>query len=322
MKYPYKLTKANLIYFSIIGGVFLLFKLLTSRLDPESLGEITGGIVMFFIFPYFMGSIFWYALGRKEHGGTTTFNVILTLLVISQFNMILLESSKKRETFDNIKSSLDEYKSEAIEESDTSYQAYNKFRNSMEENIDDLIKQTTSSDEKKVLLVLKKFINSSDTINNKWLNSHHEISKESFFDFTILNDKEELENQIMIVNRYINISKEYKSFFNVRLINLENEIKNLEINNDFVKGVLKGIRKKDALQRPIFNPYIECHIKYGEKMKETLYLLRSNKWSPSEEEIVSFKNPNIQIEFKEIIDKLTELEYQVNDLQVKLIEVM
>lgn len=322
MKHPFKLSKTNIIYFIIVCLVFIVHHLFVSKFDAEIIGFVIGSTIGLFIFPFLIGLLFWYILGRKEKGGTTTFNIILTIVAISQFNLFIQKNNKEREIYSNIKSSIKDYKTEIVDEPDTSHNAYNKMYNSIDDNIDDLIKSTSSNDEKRVFLVLKKFLSSSDKFNTKWLNAHKEISKETFFDFSVLKDKDELENQIFSVNSYINASKEYKSFFRTRLTTLDTDIRNLEINNDFIKGVLKEIRKKDALQKPIFNPYIDSHIEYGEKIKEALYILKKNKWSYSKEGIINFKNINVEIEFNEILDEITEIEFKVNEWQAKLIETM
>jgi ABC-type Na+ transport system ATPase subunit NatA len=294
---------------------------LTSRLDPESLGEITGGIVVFFIFPYFMGSIFWYTLGRKEHGGTTTFNVILTLLVISQFNLFIKESNTKNKANADIKGALGQYKSELLNEPDSSNLAFDKFFGKIENSVDELI-ENSEGDEKKMYIVLQKFMKNAESVNGKWLETHAEISKSDFFDMGLLKDKKICENQIKAMDNFLIATQEYKIFFFNRVTLVDKMFKQEGLDSETTSVFLDAMKKKQATQMPVFSSYINNNIEYAQKVKVLIKNLKDYKWTYSEESGVIFNNNPNELDFYNLLEEVSILEDEINYLSEQMIEVL
>ena len=81
-------------------------------------------------------------------------------------------------------------------------------------------------------------------------------------------------------------------------------------------------KQKIKKQGIVFIPYIDNHIKYGEKMVEILEFTKDKKWKSSDLNFVEFSNSKYQEEFDSKINQLVIIEENVNELHSKLIEVM
>ena len=86
---------------------------------------------------------------------------------------------------------------------------------------------------------------------------------------------------------------------------------------------MRGLIKKDSLQKPIFVPYINAHIEYGQGIKEIVELLEKEegKWN-YENDILTFENSESQITYEKTLDKAIINEQVVDELSDKLIEIM
>jgi heme/copper-type cytochrome/quinol oxidase subunit 4 len=86
MKHPFKLSKTNRIYLSIACAFWLLASLVLFGFKPYTIGYAIGGIIFFVVVPIVVALVVWLIQGKKEEGGTTAFNVVLTLLLISSIS--------------------------------------------------------------------------------------------------------------------------------------------------------------------------------------------------------------------------------------------
>jgi heme/copper-type cytochrome/quinol oxidase subunit 4 len=86
MKHPFKLSKTNKVYLSIACGFWLLASLVLFGFQPYTIGYAIGGIIFFAVIPIIVAWLVWLIQGKKEEGGTTAFNVVLTLLLISSLS--------------------------------------------------------------------------------------------------------------------------------------------------------------------------------------------------------------------------------------------
>jgi hypothetical protein len=321
MKHPFKLSKTNIFYFVIVCLIFIAQHLLTARIDAEFIGYVFGIVVGLFTIPFLIGLLFWYIQGKKERGGTTAFNVMLTIVALSQLNLIVQENiSKNREKL-NVKQAIKEYKEELLTEPDSINAAYEKLFGKLNNGIDDLIEKSYGT-EKNTLLVVKEFLLKTDSISTKWNSAHSEIINDRFFDVNLLKDKKECESQIILMNNFIEVTKEYRFFLFNREPIARKMFEKANAKEEVIKSYIQIIKNKEKLQKPYLIPYFESFIKYGEKMNLVLNILKNNKWTYSNDNRVEFKNEEKQIEFQQIIDEISIIEDKVNSLQEKLIEVM
>ncbi len=85
---------------------------------------------------------------------------------------------------------------------------------------------------------------------------------------------------------------------------------------------MKGVYKKDSIQKPIFIPYIDAHIKYGENMRTLVELLErdNGKWLFIDDEL-TFEKTESSNSFNEYILKIGENETMINEYYDKLISI-
>jgi len=81
MKPKYRLTKSNKIYLGVLLGITIPLFILRGNTSPESVADITALL----LFPCLFGWVVWRLSGKPENGGSITFNVVLTILVMGQF---------------------------------------------------------------------------------------------------------------------------------------------------------------------------------------------------------------------------------------------
>ena len=91
MKHPFKLSKSNIIYAAIVAVIVIILNLRIYGFDAYAIGMSFGSIFGIVLIATLLAFLFWFMLGRKEKGGTTTFNIVLTLMLLgslSEFGQI------------------------------------------------------------------------------------------------------------------------------------------------------------------------------------------------------------------------------------------
>jgi hypothetical protein len=322
MKYPFKLTKSNIIYFSIISLIVFAYQLRVNSFDGYVVGTIIGSIIGLFLFPLLFALLFWFILGRKKNGGTTTFNIVLSIVVLGQFSNFIQESGEKQKPINDLQEAVSEYKEKTLTSPDSTDINYSELSTKVKKSIDDLIK-TSVGEERKVFLKLKNYFKKADSVNVSWNNSYNAFAEPRILDFTRLNEKEEYKFQKKVIQEYIKESENFKSFVQNRVEYLKNQTKNIDKNSKSYKGFIKGLTNKDSIQKPVFIPYINAHIEYGKGMKGIIEILEkeNGKWK-YENETITFQNSESQTTYEKILNTAIENEEIVNELSDKLVEIM
>jgi len=322
MKYPFKLAKSNIIYISIISFIIVIYRLLINGFDSYIIGGIIGTVIGLFLFPLLFALLFWFILGRKKNGGTTTFNIALSIILLGQFSNFTQELTQKQKPINDLKEAISTYKESNKVNPDSADINYAKYSGKIKTGVNELIK-TSSGTEKKIFIVLNEFLIKTDSLNINWYKSYNDIENPRILDFKLLNNEKEFDYQIGVIENYTKNSKNFKAFFLNRITHLDNKLKKFNKNNKAVKGVIRGIKRKDSLQRPIFIPYINAHIAYGENLTELLRILKKEKgkWEYKNDEIL-LDSETSQRKCDSILINASEKEELVNELYDKLIDVM
>jgi len=324
MKHPFKPSKTNIIFASIVTVIIVFFNIRIYGFDAYTFGMSLGSIIGIILFPTLLALLFWFILGKKEKGGTTTFNVVLTLMLlgsISEFGQIIKD---RQQPIDDLQKAVSEYKENTLANPDSTDSNYNELSSNVKSSIDDLIKSSVG-EERKVWLALKDFFRKSDSTNIEWNKAYNAFAEPRILDFNRLNDKEEFEFQKQTVQEYINQSGYFKSFVEKRVKYLKEQTNRIDKSNKAYKGFMKGLTKKDSIQKPIFMPYINAHIEYGQGIKKIIELLENEqgKWNyDNETETIIFENPETQTTYENILNKAISNEEIVDELSDKLVEIM
>ena len=325
MKSPFKLSKTNIIYALIVAVIIIFLNIINYGFDGGyTFGIILGSVIGIAIFPTLIAFLFWFILGKKEKGGTTSFNVILTLMLIGSINQFGQIAKDRKKPIDNIQKAISEYKESTQTNPDSTDSNYSKLSTNIKSSIDDLIK-TSVGEERNVWLILKDFFKKSDSTNVKWNNAYNTFAEPRILDFNRLNNSNEFKFQKQTVQEYINQSKHFKFFVENRFDYLKEQTKRIDKSNKSYIGFIKGLTKKDSIQKPIFIPYINAHIEYGEGIKKVIDLLEieQGKWNyENETETLIFKKTDIQATYEVIFNNAISNEEIVNELSEKLVEIM
>lgn len=324
MKRPFKPSKSNIIYASIVAVIIVFFNIRIYGFDAYTFGISIGSIIGIILVPTLLAFLFWFILGQKENGGTTTFNVVLTLMFlgsISEFGQIAKDRQKP---IDDLQIAVSEYKESTLANPDSTDSNYNVLSANVKNSIDDLIKSSVG-EERKVWLALKDFFRKSDSTNIAWNKAYNAFAEPRILDFNKLNNKEEFEFQKQTVQEYINQSDNFKAFVENRVDYLKEQTKRIDKSNKAYKGFIKGLTKKDSIQKPIFMPYINAHIEYGQGIKTIIELLENEQgnWSyDNETDTLIFENLKAQTKYESILNEAISNEEIVNELSNKLVEIM
>ncbi|MFY8069102.1 MAG: hypothetical protein ACOVMG_03310 [Flavobacterium sp.] len=320
-RFPYRITKTNWIVYAVACFIAILMSLKEIHKIPEFIGHAIGLCFAFLIFASFFGILFWFILGRKQNGGSTTFNVLIVITLLGQINNFAKSINENTVDSNELKVAINQYKEDLRNDSIPGDVAFQNFTDVLEKNVDQFIEQS-SGDQKELFIGLKEFITEAKEEGNNWTTAQSKIASESFFDFSILHKQEEVDKQIQIAKEFAAASKRYKLFFQSRLKKLNEIIENKDIDDEFSMSLIDVIEQKVKKQNPIFVPYIDNNISYGNKMVIVLEMIKNNKWSKTSEGYIQFKDASIDTQFNNIMIELTETEEKVNELHSKLIDVI
>jgi hypothetical protein len=322
MKHPFKLSRSNIVYALITTFIIIFFNIRIYGFDTYAIGLGIGSSFGIVLIPLLLALLFWFILGKKEKGGTTSFNIVLTLMLlgsISEFGQIAKERQKP---INNLKKAVSKYKENTLANPDTADLHYTELSTDIKSSIDDLLK-TSVGEERKVWLALKKFFKKSDSTNIEWNKAYNAFAAPRILDFNKLNNSKEFEFQKKTTQEYIKQSKHFKLFVENRVEYLKKIAKSIDKSNKVYKGFEKGFTKKDSVQKPIFVPYINAHIEYGKGIKQIIELLEKEegKWSYENDTLI-FENSETQIIYEKILNNAISNEGIVNELSDKLVKIM
>ncbi len=101
MKHEYQPTKLNIVYLGIVLSVSAAYKLLFFGFTPYYLGYALGIMVTYAAVPLSFSLFIWFVRGKKKDGGSTTFHIILTVIVFINFMTFVREAQEKQTSIDN-----------------------------------------------------------------------------------------------------------------------------------------------------------------------------------------------------------------------------
>jgi hypothetical protein len=322
MKYPFKLSKTNLIIASIIAVLIVGFQVRVNGLDAYSTGTIVGSLIVINVFAFLFAYLFWFILGKKKGGGTTTFTIVSIFCLFSVFNQMVELNKKRQKPITDLQNALAKYKNNMKVIPDSAESNYKTLSSEIKSGITAMI-NTSYGEEKRALLILKNYIHARDSILLKWNDSYNEAIAPPMLDFSLLENISECDRQIKVINYYISNSIGYKRFFINQVPFFKYKLSGLNQNNETVKGFMTGIIQKDSVQKIFFIPYITAHIEFGNNLLKMVELLKveNGKWK-IKNNMVLFEKSDCQGIFDAALMEATKNEEVINELSDKLLEVV
>lgn len=322
MKSPFKLSKWNIIFMVIATIVLLFIKITLNGFSAYTLGYSIGTVAGLFVIALLVALFFWFVTGRKKGGGTIAFNIVVLLMLFGSFKEMGTILNARSSTMNNLKNAITDFKEVQKNNPDSINESYNNVSGKAHEFVDQVL-ANSGGDEKQVFLVIKDYLKQSDSINIIWGAAYDSVMAPRILDYSLLTDADEYNYQLTVLDRYINTSANYKDFVLNRIHYVQERTTNLSPNSKVLKGFMTELSKKDYIQQPVFKPYIDTHITYGNNLKGIVELLKreNDKWS-YEDDILYFENDAAEEQFTVLIKKITDNEAVLNELSDKLVDTM
>lgn len=319
-KPEYALSTSNKLYFGIVAVVIIALFLVNPDLSPEHIGRLIGRVFSLLLFPAMFAWIVWRLTGKKENGGSITFNVVLTLILLGQVaqtsrtNMELESIQVEKEKFQDTFAS-----SENPEEVTT---AYNEYVDNMQNSFKDLSDQNTGA-KKQFFAIMANFTSESQKIAQAWQQSYLAVSSDRLLDYSLLNNDKEFQYQKSILQDYIGQTETYGESYKNTLPRLQKDLSVLDQNDPMVKGAIEGATEKYEQQRPIFEPLMQAHLSYGKNLISVLDLLHDHQgqWS-SEDGQIQFNDDDTLESFNQLVEQLIDNETSINTLAEQLVKTL
>lgn len=325
VKQSYSLSTSNKIFY----GLAILFSVvsffLIGKFSSYEFGQLFGKVISYMLLPFFISWIIWRITGRSKIAGSITFNIILVLLLLGQV-VKTAEQIEKNESLEAIKSEKNQFKEYLSENEDANFEeageAYNKFTDSVKDEFKNLSEKSQGS-EKLFFKLMAEFVNETQAEVLTWRNSYSEALSDDLFNYPLLKSDQDYESRKAAIRRYISASKKYLRSFEDTIPKLKSHLEPVGKDNALVKGAIEGALEKHNKQKPIFNPLIQEHIKYGENLIAMLDLLQNNKnqWSyDNSTDQLLFDDNQISETYDELFEKVTNNETAITTLSNKIIE--
>ena len=323
----YKLSKSNKIYFSVVAVLSIGVFVVMSEPTPYGLGVLTGRLIGYFLIPALIALIVWWLSGRKEKGGSWTFNIVLTLVVslvilgqIGQYgNNIQLS-----QTLADLQEQQEEFKRDIsnIEDPEEYDDAYNEHVDSMKQGFSDL-SEVSEGVEKQFYVIMNEYTDEVQLATQKWQDSFKAVQAPRILDYSLLNSDEEFIYQRNVLNSYTENTKAYDIYYANMVPGLKKRLSVLEGENAIVIGAVNAATKNYNLQKPIFEPLMRAHIEYGNSLIQVLDLLQKNKdmWSYENNELM-INSDNMLSQYNELVEVIGGNEATINTLSSKLVDTM
>jgi len=240
---------------------------------------------------------------------------MMAIMLFSQFGQYSRNIQNRDKSSKNILNALSEYKESSLEYPDSIDVNYTKLSSTLKTNLTELISKSTG-DEKKVYTIAQDYRSKFETAYTDW-------SESKIFDFNYLLKDAPFDSQLVIIDNYISETQNYQIFFTNRIPYLTNELKDLEYEGELAKGFMSGVLKKDSIQKPVFESFINVHISYGNSLKAivTLFKQEHGKWNIENETIV-FDRIESEQKYNTLLLEAIEHEEQIEHLNNELIKVM
>jgi len=289
MKPKYRLTKSNKIYLGVLLGITIPLFILRGNTSPESVGDI----IAFLLFPCLFGWVVWRLSGKPENGGSITFNVVLTILVMGQFP----KSERK---------SASEY--------------------SLKEGVE-LLEDTANSlkgDDKIAMNIALNLVNQGLDLGSRWEDSFDAVFSEDGFEVSHYADKNEMDRHIVILQNHINLSNEYFNNSLCMLESMEKEIqKAVGTKSEYANRFIAQARKQTNESATMMRKLLGSHVTYAGYGIEIIELLKKNstKWK-IKGGVIEFNDSELENHYYSLLESQKEAGENIDSLADELAKLL
>ncbi len=199
----FSLSKSNRIYLAIVAGIFFFMLIPLSIKSPNHVGELIGRLFSLLLFPAIVAWIVWRISGKDESAGSITFNIVLTLLIVSLTSQVWT-NIRETQKLNDLQVQHTEGKKELLNADDPEKfdKAYNKYSNSLIDSMDSLAKTSTKS-EKQFYKIMSRFLKEAQASNRAWRKSYDAVIKPTSFNLSLLKSDKEFQRQKNILKHFL-----------------------------------------------------------------------------------------------------------------------
>lgn len=240
MKQKFVLSKSNKIYFGIVATLYIAFFLIFSDKTPYATGGLIGYLLGLSLFPLAIALIVWLLSGRQEKSVSITFNIVLSLMLVSQLAG-LANKVPQSEVTKNLLEQESRYKQD-VSNADTPAEvdaAYNKFSDAMIDTFNTLSEKNTGS-EQQFYKIMGEFAAESQGVVQTWSKSYDAVAAPRILDLALLTSDAEFDYQKNVLKTYVEQSTVYSDFFANMVTGLKQRLSVLGESSEYVQGAVKG----------------------------------------------------------------------------------
>lgn len=116
--HSFRFSNSNITYLIFVTVVAFFSAIMSEEFKSEGLGYSAGTVIGYvfasFILPFLFAFAVWFLRGRKENGGTTTFNIILTIVLLSMISKCGQRVQEKAGIEQAVQQTVNQYKSDEL----------------------------------------------------------------------------------------------------------------------------------------------------------------------------------------------------------------
>lgn len=317
----YRLSTSNAIYLLVVIIVAVAIILSLAEKSSYAFGQLTGMLLGLFIVSVVPAWIVWRLSGRGKRGGSWTFNIMLTLGLLVQFDQVM-KRAEQRESLERLGHQRDQamQRMAAAEDPAEVRKAANQFADTVQSEFGRLSEQA-AGEEQQYFAIMQEAVAEMQSTTKAWQDATAEIQSPRILDVSLLTSDAEFAHQTAVVRDYVAKSQAYGNCVASFLTRLKEKLSVLGDNSKLVQGTLEGASRGYAEKKAVLDPLIAAHIEYGSKMIEFLELLRENRahWT-YENGLVQFTSESLSNTYNQIIATMAEQETLINTLGEQLLQ--
>ncbi|MBN2309253.1 MAG: hypothetical protein JXR94_09800 [Candidatus Hydrogenedentes bacterium] len=317
------LSSFNKAYLAVVLLAVVVLFIPVPDKTPYMIGSCAGRMMGLALLPCFFAWVAWRLSKEKKPVASVTFNVVLTLAVLGQVGQIAWRIQESK-AMDDLQASQAEMRKRIaegdIDQAELGAMAQ-QHADKIESTFEELSETATGDEEKRFYGAMDAFVEETRANGHRWNTSFEAVCEPRVLDYSLLTTEAEYAAQRAILNKYVSETQRYLAYHGSMLATLQAKLDEAGAHGGRAQGAITGARRTYELQKPVFVPLMETHVKYGQTMLAILDLLEKNggRWAVGDGELV-FEDDATSTAYNGLIEDLGQCEESINSLQGKLLE--
>ncbi|MHC4742686.1 MAG: hypothetical protein ACYS8Z_12280 [Planctomycetota bacterium] len=290
-----------------------------------AIGQFLGVIISYILWPLLISWLAWALSGGRDRAGTIAFNIALALTVLAQVNLEIERSNKKKDAVTDVRNELANLKQEmrnVSEDPNRALDAASRFIDKTTGTLDDLAKNSTG-DEKRFYTIMAEYIKDGVAKQQAWHQAIDALGNAQILEFSRVRSRPQIARQKQVVEQFIEQTNIHREYISGGVERLAERLRPLGPDSQWTRGAIDGVREQRTRQLSVWEPLLDCYIKYAESLKGVLNILdeEHGKWN------VGHSGPILENELKHdtlllLFENITALERRIQSLSRQLAETL